>query len=99
MDEILLKIAKTVCLTGGIAVAITILCLVFQLCCEAWIAVSERFRDVLNGESLIREYKKSRKEFLKWKESKSHETARHAEWEWFDELRRYGPQSPAELRG
>ena len=80
MDEILLKIAKTVCLTGGIAVALTILWLVFQLCCEAWIAASERFRDVLSGESLIREYKKNRKEFLDWKESKSHEIVRHGRW-------------------
>ena len=86
MDEILLKIAKTVCLTGGIAVALTILWLVFQLCCEAWMAASDRFRNVLSGESMIWEYKKNRKKFLEWKESKSHEIVRHAEWEWFDEL-------------
>ena len=74
MDEILLKIAKTVCLTGGIAVALTILWLVFQLCCEAWMAASERFRNVLGGESMIWEYKKNRKEFLEWREIKNRET-------------------------
>lgn len=44
--------------------------LLMELCCEAWIAASNRFRDVCGGESLIREYRKHKAEFRLWLEEK-----------------------------
>lgn len=51
---------------GGLLLCAAAVALLMELCCEAWIAASNRFRDVCSGESLIREYRKHEREFRAW---------------------------------
>ena len=44
------------------------LCFLWWLVETAWIAASNRFRDICKAESLIFEYRRERKEYLWWKE-------------------------------
>lgn len=53
---------------GGIAAVLAALCFFWWLADIAWIAASNRFRDICKAESLIFEYRKERKEYLWWKE-------------------------------
>lgn len=73
MDKIFLEFGRTICVFGGIFLGGTLMALLSQLLCEAWMAASNRFRKVCRGESLIFEYWKNREEFLKWMEAKKHE--------------------------
>lgn len=74
MNNFYCAIGRFLAVAGGLLLCAALVALLIELCCEAWIAASNRFRDVCSGESLIREYKKNRKEFLEWKESKNRET-------------------------
>ena len=74
MDKIFLAVGRTVCGLGAISIGGILAALLAQLLCEAWMAASNKFRKVCRGESLIFEYWKNREEFLKWRESKNHET-------------------------
>ena len=49
---------------GGLLLCAALVALLMELCCEALIAASNRSR----------EYKKNRKEFFEWMESKNRET-------------------------
>lgn len=53
---------------GGIAAILAALCFLWWLVETAWIAASNRFRDICKAESLIFEYRRERKEYLWWKE-------------------------------
>ena len=74
MSNFYCAIGRFLAVAGGLLLCAALVALLMELCCEAWIAASNRFRDVCSGESLIREYKKNRKEFLEWKESKNRDT-------------------------
>lgn len=74
MSNFYCAIGRFLAVAGGLLLCAALVALLMELCCEAWIAASNRFRDVCSGESHIREYKKNRKEFLEWKESKKHDT-------------------------
>lgn len=75
MSNFYCAIGRFLAVAGGLLLCAALVALLMELCCEAWIAASNRFRDVCSGESLIREYKKNRKEFLEWREIKNRETA------------------------
>lgn len=74
MSNFYCAIGRFLVVAGGLLLCAALVALLMELCCEAWIAASNRFRDVCSGESLIREYKKNRKEFFEWMESKNRET-------------------------
>lgn len=67
-DHLMMNIGAAVILTGGLALTAAIAGLMVWLAAQAWIAASNRWRDVLRGESLIYEYRQNRDEFLRWKE-------------------------------
>lgn len=51
---------------GGIAAILAALCFLWWLVETAWIAESNRFRDICKAESLIFEYHKYHEQFLAW---------------------------------
>lgn len=53
---------------GGIAAVLAALFFFWWLADIAWIAASNRFRDICKAESLIFEYRREREEYLWWKE-------------------------------
>ena len=68
MTKTALAIGCVIMGAGGALLALMILFSIgYGLCC-AWIAFSNRFRDVCKAESLIFEYRKNREKFLEWKE-------------------------------
>ena len=73
MNDIYLFIGKLICGLGGGVLALALLGLIGYLCCEAWIAASNRFRDICKAESLIFEYRKNRNDFMYWKHMKKGE--------------------------
>ena len=52
---------------GGAFLALGIIGLLLYFACAVWVAFSDRFRDICKAESLIREYRKNRTEFMAWK--------------------------------
>lgn len=63
-------VGMIVCGLGGGFLALVILALLLQLVCCAWVAFSDKFRDICKAESLIFEYRKNRHEFMVWKHTK-----------------------------
>ncbi len=72
-DIALLLGAILMCVGGGLVVG-TLICFAGSLLCAAWIAFSERFRSICRAESIIFEYRKNRKKFLRWKEENDGKT-------------------------
>lgn len=66
MSNFYCAIGRFLVVAGGLLLCATLVALLIGLCCEAWIATSNRFRDVCSGESLIREYRKHEREFRAW---------------------------------
>ena len=61
---------------GGALLAIFVLSLLGQVAVIAWIAASNKWRNILKAESLIYEYRKNRKEYLLWREQKQKDGAK-----------------------
>ena len=53
---------------GGAILVLIALSLLWQVAGIAWIAASNKWRNILKAESLIYEYRKNRKNYLLWKE-------------------------------
>jgi hypothetical protein len=70
MSNFYCAIGRFLAVAGGLLLCAALVALLMELCCEAWIAASNRFRDVCSGESLIREYRKHKAEFQLWLEEK-----------------------------
>ena len=70
MDGFYFQIGRFACYVGGALFLIGVLSILGWIVCEAWIAVSDRFRDICKAESLIFEYRKNRSEFMVWKNAK-----------------------------
>lgn len=64
MSNFYCAIGRFLAVAGGLLLCAALVALLMELCCEAWIAASNRSR----------EYKKNRKEFFEWMESKNRET-------------------------
>lgn len=66
MSNFCYTIGHFLAVAGGLLLCAALVALLMELCCEAWIAASNRFRKVCSGESLIREYRKHEREFRAW---------------------------------
>ena len=75
MDNFATFLGKGFLVVGGIGIAVLLLALLVWLAGVAWIAASERWRDICKAESLIREYRREREEYLQWKKQKQAESA------------------------
>lgn len=64
MSNFYCAIGRFLAVAGGLLLCAALVALLMELCCEAWIDASNRSR----------EYKKNRKEFFEWMESKNRET-------------------------
>ena len=70
MSNLYCAVGRFLVVACGLLLCATLVALLIELCCEAWIAASNRFRDVCSGESLIREYRKHEREFRAWLEER-----------------------------
>lgn len=70
MSEYYSFVGKLLCGFGGGFLCLIILGLLLYFVCVAWIAFSNKFRDICKAESLIFEYRKNRHEFMVWKHTK-----------------------------
>lgn len=52
---------------GGLLTVVLLLGLLSYLVCCAWVAFSNKFRDICKAESLIFEYRRQKSEFMAWK--------------------------------
>ena len=68
MDNLYLIVGFIVCGIGGFLFAFFLIAILAGFACVTWIAVSEKFRDICQAESLIFEYRKNRQAFLLWKQ-------------------------------
>lgn len=67
MDKVAFWAGEVFLVCGGTFLTGFVLAGVFRLLCEAWVALSNRFRGICKAESLIFEYRKNRDEFLRWR--------------------------------
>lgn len=74
MDNFATFLGKGFLVVGGIGIAVLLLALLVWLAGVAWIAASERWRDICKAESLIHEYRREREEYLQWKKQKQAES-------------------------
>ena len=74
MDNFATFLGKGFLVVGGIGIAVLLLALLVWLAGVAWIAASERWRDICKAESLIHEYRRERAEYLQWKKQKQAES-------------------------
>ena len=58
------------CGLGGGLLCLLVIGLLAHFVCVAWVAFSNKFRDICKAESLIFEYRKNRHEFMVWKNTK-----------------------------
>lgn len=73
MAEFICKIGAFVVCFGGLAFALAIVGFLGWLTCIAWIAFSNKFRDICKAENVIRHYKdylEHKDEFEQWKEER-----------------------------
>ena len=68
MNNIALLLGTILMCVGGGLLAGYLICFAGSLVCTAWIAFSDRYRSICRAESVIFEYRKNRREFLRWKE-------------------------------
>ena len=61
-------IGKAFMCVGGVISAVFALGLAAEIAAEVWIAASNKWRSILEAESLIYEYRKNRKDYLLWRE-------------------------------
>ena len=66
MDKVAFLVGEIFLIFGGTFLLCCALTVLSKLMCEAWVAFSNRFRDICKAESLIFEYRKYREQFLKW---------------------------------
>ncbi len=67
MDKVAFWVGEVFLICGGTFLLILVLAGFFRLMCEAWVALSNRFRGICKAESLIFEYHKNRDDFLRWR--------------------------------
>lgn len=73
MTEFVMGIGVIAVVIGGILVCACILGLFGYLACQAWVAFSNRFRDICRAENVIRDYSDylaHKEEFAEWKKGK-----------------------------
>lgn len=68
IDSVMVNIGAAVMLIGGVALAAIVLGLAVYAAGLAWIAASNKWRDILRAESLIYEYHMNREAYIEWRE-------------------------------
>ena len=69
IDNVMVNIGAAFMLIGGVALVAIVLGLAVYAAGLAWIAASNKWRDILRAESLIYEYRMNRKVYIEWREN------------------------------
>lgn len=67
IDNVMVNIGAAFMIVGGVALVAIVLGLVIYAAGWAWVAASEKWRDILRAESLIYEYRMNRDAYIKWR--------------------------------
>ena len=67
IDSVMVNIGAAFMLIGGVALVAIVLGLAVYAAGLAWIAASNKWRDILRAESLIYEYRMNRKAYIEWR--------------------------------
>ena len=67
IDNVMMNAGAIVLIAGGCLLIIAVVGLAALLVANIWIAASNKWRRILQAESLIYEYHKNRDEFMRWK--------------------------------
>lgn len=67
IDSVMVNIGAALMLIGGVALVAIVLGLAVYAAGLAWIAASNKWRDILRAESLIYEYRMNRDSYIKWR--------------------------------
>lgn len=68
IDSMMMNIGAAFMLIGGVALVAIVLGLAVYSAGLAWIAASNKWRDILRAESLIYEYRMNREAYIEWRE-------------------------------
>ena len=66
-DSVMVNIGAAFMLIGGAALVAIVLALAVYAAGMAWIAASNKWRDILRAESLIYEYRMNREAYIEWR--------------------------------
>lgn len=69
IDNVMVNIGAAFMIVGGVALVAIVLSLLIYAADWAWVAVSDKWRDILRAESLIYEYRMNRDAYIKWKKN------------------------------
>lgn len=67
IDNVMVNIGAFFMIVGGVALVAIVLSLVIYAAGWAWVAASDKWRDILRAESLIYEYRMNRDAYIKWR--------------------------------
>ena len=67
IDNMMVNIGAAFMLIGGVMLVTIVLGLAIYAAGVAWIAASNKWRDILRAESLIYEYRMNRKAYIEWR--------------------------------
>ena len=67
IDSAMVNIGAAFMLIGGVALVAIVLGLAVYAAGLAWIAASNKWRDILRAESLIYEYRMNREAYIEWR--------------------------------
>jgi hypothetical protein len=69
IDTVMVNIGAVFMIVGGAALVAILLSLVIYAAGWAWVAASDKWRDILRAEILIYEYRMNRDAYIKWKKN------------------------------
>lgn len=69
IDNVMVNIGAAFMIVGGVALVAIVISLVIYAAGWAWVAASDKWRDILRAESLIYEYRMNREAYIKWKKN------------------------------
>lgn len=67
IDNVMVNIGAAFMIVGGVALVAIVLSLVIYAAGWAWVAASDKWRDILRAESLIYEYHMNRDYYIEWR--------------------------------
>lgn len=67
IDTVMVNIGAAFMIVGGAALVSVVLSLAIYFAGWAWVAASDKWRDILRAESLIYEYRMNRDAYIKWR--------------------------------
>ena len=69
IDNMMVNIGAAFMLIGGVALVAIVLGLAVYAAGLAWVAASNKWRDILRAESLIYEYRMNREAYIEWRKN------------------------------